>query len=54
MVETQYCESQFSESFDADNLSQSIKDSASGLNEVSFYQLAMDGANVNWLVLNNV
>ena len=54
MVETQYCESQFLESFDADNLSQSIKDSASGLNEVSFYQLAMDGPNVNWLVLNNV
>ena len=38
----------------ADNLSQSIKDSISGLNEGNFLQLAMDGPNMNWLVLNKL
>ena len=38
----------------ADNLFQSIKDSTSGLNEANFLQLAMDGPNVNWLVLNKL
>ena len=51
MVETRYFESLFLERLKADNLSQGIKESASGLNEVDFLQLAMDGPNVNWLVL---
>ena len=31
-----------------------MKDSASGFNEANVLQLAMDGPNVNWLVLNKL
>ena len=53
-METQYFHSQFLERPIADNLFQNIKDPTSGLNEANFLQLAMDGPNVNWLVLNKL
>ena len=53
-METWYFHSQFLERHNADNLFQSKKDSTSGLNEANFLQLAMDGPNVNWLVLNKL
>ena len=53
-METRYFHSQFLKRPNADNLFQSIKDSTSELNEANFLQLAMDGPNVNWLVLNKL
>ena len=54
ILETRYLYSQFLERLNADNLFQIIKDSTSGLNETNLLQLAMDGPDVNWLVLNKL
>ena len=54
ILETRYLYSQFLERPNADNLFQIIKDSTSGLNEANLLQLAMDGPDVNWLVLNKL
>ena len=54
IVETRYFDSCFIERPNAENLFTCIKESITTLKEECFLQLAMDGPNVNWLVLTKL
>ena len=54
MVVTRYLDSKFLERPNADNLFTCICESISGLWELKFLQLSMDGPSVNWVVLDKL